>query len=130
MSSVIVSTSICISSCVESAAFSLVCVFSLECLHFILRFWNQTLTWASVRPKVAASWRRSGFVMYFCSWNRRSNPFRCRLLNTARDHDLFLLFWLFWPIDKLVLMLVWEWFSGGRRISRTEERINHFVLLK
>lgn len=40
-------------------------------------------------PRLAASWRLSGFVMYFCNWNRFSRPFRCRLLNTARVHDFF-----------------------------------------
>lgn len=48
------------------------------------------ITCASVKPKVAASWRRSGFVMYFCKENRLSKPFRCSELNTALDHDLFL----------------------------------------
>lgn len=47
------------------------------------------LTWASVRPSLAANFRRSGFVMYFCIWNWISNPFRCNWLNTARDHDRF-----------------------------------------
>lgn len=44
-------------------------------------------TCASVSPSVAASCLRSGLVMYFCIWKRRSRPFRCRLLNTARDHE-------------------------------------------
>lgn len=42
-------------------------------------------------PKVAASCRLSGLVMYFCSWKRFSRPLRCRLENTALDQDLFLL---------------------------------------
>lgn len=49
-----------------------------------------SITCASVRPKVAASCRLSGFVMYFCRENLLSKPFRCRELKTALDHDLFL----------------------------------------
>lgn len=54
-----------------------------------LNFINR-ITCASVRPKVAANCRLSGFVMYFCRENLLSKPFRCSELNTALDHDLFL----------------------------------------
>ena len=65
-SSVTVSTSISSSwSCVESAALSDDFPASFECRHFILLFWNQTFTWASVRPNVAANCLLSGFVIYF-----------------------------------------------------------------
>ena len=46
-------------------------------------------TWASVRPREAASWRRSGLVMYFCIWNRFSRPFLWRCENTALVQDFF-----------------------------------------
>lgn len=90
-----VSTSICRSvSWVESTPSAEVPFFpedSFECLHFMRLFWNHTFTWASVNPRVAANCRLSGFVMYFCNWNLLSNPFLCKLLNTALDHDRFLL---------------------------------------
>ena len=70
------------------------------CRHFILLFWNQTLTWASVRPRLAASCLLSGLVIYFCIWNLTkidsyslfttmivrhlfSSPLRCRFEKTA-----------------------------------------------
>lgn len=53
-------------------------------------YFINNITCASVKPKVAASCRLSGFVMYFCSENLLSKPFRCNELNTALDHDLFL----------------------------------------
>lgn len=42
------------------------------------------LTWLSLRPSFSASFFLSGLLMYFCIWNRRSRPLRCRSLNTAR----------------------------------------------
>ena len=47
-------------------------------------------TWASVSPRVAANCLLSGFVIYFCSENLLSKPFRWSELKTALDHDLFL----------------------------------------
>lgn len=50
------------------------------------------LTWASVRPSMAASCFLSGLVTYFWISNLFSSPFLCRLEKTALDHDLFLLY--------------------------------------
>lgn len=94
------------------------------CLHFILRFWNHTFTYidipaklishwqsiptflftcASVKPRRAANFLRSGFVMYFCIWNWISNPLRCNWLNTARDQER-LRFGEFWCIPPAALL--------------------------
>ena len=54
------------------------------------KYWKENdPTWASVRPRLAASSLLSGLVIYFCIWKRFSNPFRCRWENTARVHDFF-----------------------------------------
>lgn len=69
----------------------------------------QYLTCASVRPKRAANFRRSGFVMYFWIWNWISRPFRCNWLNTARDHERFRFeFPLLVCIDGLSVIDMWE----------------------
>lgn len=59
-------------------------------LTYQILFYINHITCASVRPKVAANCRLSGFVMYFCRENLLSKPFRCKELKTALDHDLFL----------------------------------------
>lgn len=46
-------------------------------------------TCASVSPRRAASFRRSGFVMYFWIWNCISRPLRWSWLKTARDQERF-----------------------------------------
>lgn len=51
--------------------------------HFILLFWNQTLTWLSERPNMEANWCRSPLVRYFWTWKRFSRPLRWRFENTA-----------------------------------------------
>lgn len=56
--------------------------------HFILLFWNQTLTWLSERPNMDASWCRSPLVRYFWTWKRFSRPLRWRFENTARVQGL------------------------------------------
>lgn len=63
----------------------------IKCFNFLLLLQNKCiqLTCASVRPKRAASFRRSGFVMYFWIWNWISSPLRCSWLKTARDHERF-----------------------------------------
>ena len=69
-------------------------------------------TWASVRPNEAANWRRSGFVIYFCIWNRFSNPFLWRWEKTARVQD-FLRFPLGakgWPTGAPG----WWWWCMGK----------------
>lgn len=63
---------------------------------------NHTHTCASVSPKRAANFLRSGFVMYFCIWNWISKPLRCNWLKTARDHDR--LRFVCWFIEVHVLL--------------------------
>jgi len=53
-----------------------------------------------VRPSIAASCFLSGLVTYFCISNLFSRPFRCRLENTALDHDRFRLY--VWGIVSFV----------------------------
>ena len=38
-------------------------------LHFVLRFWNQVLTWASVILRFLANVALSVDAKYFCLWN-------------------------------------------------------------
>ena len=72
----------------SGSVFVLVTDSRASCLHFILLFWNQTLTWLSDSPNMDASWWRSAFVKYFWTWNLFSSPLRWRLENTARVQGL------------------------------------------
>lgn len=54
--------------------------------QMMLRFGNLgglALTCESFRPNLAASFLRSGLLMYFCFWNIFSNALRCTSENTA-----------------------------------------------
>ena len=51
--------------------------------HFVLRFWNHTLTWLSDMRKVYASWALSGPAKYFVCWNVFSNRYTWRPLNVG-----------------------------------------------
>lgn len=55
-----------------------------SCLHFVLLFWNQTLTCVSDKPNMAPIWSRSRFVTYFVTWKRFSRPLRCSCVKTGR----------------------------------------------
>lgn len=46
--------------------------------------WGKALTWESFKPSLAASFLRSGLLMYFCFWNIFSRALRCTSENTAR----------------------------------------------
>lgn len=45
---------------------------------------GRALTWESFKPSLAASFLRSGLLMYFCFWNILSSALRCTSENTAR----------------------------------------------
>jgi len=90
-----------------------------RCIHIAWYQWMIS-TWASVRPSVAANCRLSGFVMYFWSWKRFSNPFLWRLENTALDQERFrrplpppeLHCWMVARVEKLVPPIPNDGWSG------------------
>ena len=53
-------------------------------LCFIRRFWNQTLTWRSVRSSEAAISMRRGRQRYLLKWNSFSNSRSCVLVYAVR----------------------------------------------
>lgn len=75
---------------VELSGFSLSPGFVSFFFHFILRFWNQVLTCASLRPRIWASLARLVESKYFCSENVFSRTRSCRSVKTVRDFRHFL----------------------------------------
>lgn len=73
-------------------------------LHFVLRFWNQVLTWASVIFKFLAKDALSAEAKYFCLWNLFSNSAICSLVNDVRGFFRFggVLFWYGCPIRLVI----------------------------
>ena len=69
-------------------------------LHFVLRFWNQVFTWASVIFKFFASVALSVEAKYFCLWNLFSSSHIWSLEKEVRGFFRFggVRFWYGWPI--------------------------------
>ena len=62
----------------------------LTLFHFARRFWNQILTWTSVRFNVLAICDRSSSERYFFEWNSLSSSSSCWLVNAVLfRRDLF-----------------------------------------
>ena len=69
-------------------------------LHFVLRFWNQVLTCASVILRFLANVALSVDAKYFCLWKRFSSSHICNLENEVRGFFLLggVRFWYGCPI--------------------------------
>ena len=69
-------------------------------LHFVLRFWNQVFTWASVIFKFFAKVALSVDAKYFCLWNLFSSSQIWSRENEVLGFFLFggVRFWYGWPI--------------------------------
>lgn len=70
----------------RASSFSFSSFFAASCLHFVLLFWNQTLTCVSLNPNMAPICSLSRFVTYLVTWKRFSRPLRCSCVKTGRHH--------------------------------------------
>lgn len=82
---------------------------SSSLLNLALRFWNQVITWALVRPSVEASSSRSAAERYFWYKNLFSSSNIWKLVNAVRDFLFFLA-----PPEPIKL----RFFAQSKRVSK------------